>query len=72
MDTGIIPATYEEWRHCITVVCQQELMMPYIEDRIKALNSSSDYMTQKFVQLYGDQQRINTLHWFERAKSELQ
>lgn len=71
MDTAIIPRTYDEWRHCITVVCQQELTLPYIESRIKALNSANDYMTQKFVQLYGEQQRVSTLQWFEQARREL-
>ncbi|MGH1540242.1 MAG: hypothetical protein ACRBHB_07455 [Arenicella sp.] len=71
MMTMIIPTTYDEWYHCITVICQQELNSLYIEERIKALNSSSDYMTQKFIQLYGEQQRIKTLTWFEQAKNKL-
>lgn len=71
MYTDIIPKSYEEWRHCITVVCQQELTLPYIDMRLKALNSSSDYMTQKFVELYGEQQRVKTLGWFEKAKQAL-
>ncbi|MCG8669342.1 MAG: hypothetical protein MI867_07990 [Pseudomonadales bacterium] len=72
MDTSIIPTTYQEWRHCITVICQQPLTMPYIESRIKALNSQNDHMTSKFVELYGEQQLVKTLKWFEQAKDELQ
>lgn len=66
-----IPRTYEEWRHCITVICSQPITRPYIEERIKALNSPADHMTARFVQLYGDMQRVKTLEWFERARHEL-
>lgn len=66
-----IPKNYEEWRHCITVICAQELTAPYIEMRIKNLNSPKDHMTQQFVKLYGEQQRIKTLEWFEQAANEL-
>ena len=71
MQHSDIPQTYEQWRHCITVICNQPLTQEYIEERIKALNSTTDHMTVKFVQLYGDAQRIRTLEWFERARREL-
>ncbi|KJF94767.1 hypothetical protein UB33_07290 [Photobacterium angustum] len=71
MNTAIIPQTYQEWHHCITVICQQPLTLSYVEERIAALNSSKDYMTKKFVQLYGESQRQKTLQWFEQAKNEL-
>lgn len=71
MSTAIIPQTYQEWHHCITVICQQPLTLSYVEERITALNSSKDYMTKKFVQLYGESQRQKTLQWFEQAKNEL-
>ncbi|EAS64875.1 hypothetical protein C0W92_19245 [Photobacterium angustum] len=71
MNTAIIPQTYQEWHHCITVICQQPLTLSYVEERITALNSSKDYMTKKFVQLYGESQRQKTLQWFEQAKNEL-
>lgn len=67
----MIPQSYEEWRHCITVICNQPLTRPFIEARIRALNTPTDHMTAKFVQLYGDEQRARTLDWFERAKREL-
>ncbi len=71
MSNPVIPQSYEEWHHYITVVGQQKLTKPYIDTRIKSLNSLEDPSTQQFVQLYGEQQRINTLAWFERAKNEL-
>ncbi len=72
MSTLVIPQTYEEWHHCITVICQQKLTLPYIEARIKSLNSPNDSMTQKFIELYGDQQRLKTLQWFKQAMNETQ
>ena len=72
MITPLIPTSYEQWHHCITVICEQKMTAKYIDTRIKALNSPYDYMTQKFVDLYGEPQRIKTLKWFERAQVALQ
>lgn len=71
MSDPLIPENYEQWHHCITVLCDQPLTADYIESRIQALNDARDYMTEKFVQLYGEQQRIKTLQWFEQAKATL-
>lgn len=71
MNTVAIPQTYEEWHHCITVICKQELTVSYIDTRIESLNSSKDHMTKKFIELYGESQRIKTLQWFEQAKHSI-
>lgn len=71
MKYPLIPETYEQWHHCITVLCKQSLTPAYVDERIKALNNSNDYSTQQFVKLYGEQQRIKTLQWFEQSKSTL-
>lgn len=68
---NIIPGTYEEWRHCITEICEIPLTEPYIQQRIAALNDFSDHMTKSYVRLYGEQQRLATLRWFEQALAEL-
>jgi hypothetical protein len=68
METVFIPQNYDEWHHYITVVGKQTLTLPYIEKRIEALGSSEDPTTARFVQLYGEQQRLNTINWFEQAK----
>ncbi|MEM9101384.1 MAG: hypothetical protein AAGB12_03605 [Pseudomonadota bacterium] len=70
MDTVIIPQTYNEWHHCITVICNQPLTPKYIEERIHALSNPRDFKTQQFVKLYGEEQRIKTLEWFKQAKSQ--
>ncbi|MBL8466225.1 hypothetical protein [Methyloversatilis discipulorum] len=66
-----IPRTYEEWRHCIADICRQPITGPFIDERIAALNSPADHMTARFVELYGEPQRVKTLEWFERARNEL-
>jgi len=66
-----IPQSYKEWLHCITVVGQQKLNLSYIEAQIKNLNSLDNEMTKQFIELYGDQQRIKTIAWFEQSKSAL-
>ena len=67
-----IPDNYEQWHHCITVACGQALTLGYIDARTDALNNSRDYTTQKFVELYGERQRLKTLQWFKQAKMSLQ
>lgn len=71
MNAPLIPENYEQWHHCITIVCQQPLTPGYIDGRIKALNNQHDHMTKKFVELYGEQQRLKTLQWFSEAKSKI-
>ncbi|AMX03305.1 hypothetical protein [Microbulbifer thermotolerans] len=68
---ALIPDSYREWRHCITVICAQKLTPVFIDSRLRALQDDSDYMTKRFVQLYGEEQRRRTLAWFARAKEEL-
>lgn len=66
-----IPQNYAQWRHCITVICEQELTPPYIETRIESLNSPNDYTTKRFVELYGEPQLLKTIEWFEKARKDL-
>ena len=71
MTDPLIPENYDEWQHCITVLCRQPLTEKYIDERITALTDTNDYMTQKFVELYGERQRLQTLDWFKQAKDSL-
>lgn len=63
-----IPASYGEWRHCITEVCGLALTE---HQRLAALENSNDYMTRKFIALYGESHRQQTRAWFARALNEL-
>lgn len=69
--TPLIPETYEQWHHCITVLCNQPLTPDFIESRLNALVSERDHMTQRFVELYGDAQRQKTLVWLKQAQAAL-
>ena len=71
MATVIIPKTYEEWHQFITVTCQQKLTLSFIDERIQTLSSPTDHMTKQFVALYGDEQRLKTIQWFEQSKHAL-
>ena len=69
MKASIIPETYEEWRHCITVECGLELTPKYISERISALKNKDDHYTQQFVKRYGEQYLQQILSWFVQSKS---
>ena len=71
MEIDIIPQTYDDWYQCITAGLKQDLTLPFIDKRINALNSPSEPSTKRFVELYGEQQRLKTVQWFEQAKQSL-
>lgn len=62
--------SYEEWKHCITVKCRISLNADYAAERIAALSDDKDPTTARFVALYGDGHRQQTIQWFEKARSE--
>ncbi|WP_043316295.1 hypothetical protein [Microbulbifer sp. HZ11] len=71
MEAIFTPQNYQEWRHCITVTCGLELTEAFINSRITSLKNESDYMTKRFVELYGEARRQRTLEWFVRASEEI-
>lgn len=68
MTDSIIPKTYEEWRHCITVHCGLELTPEYINERIAALSDEKDFSTKQFTRKYGREYLDQTLSWFKQAR----
>ncbi len=64
-----IPASYAEWRRCITEDCGIELTPGYIAKRISALKNDNDPHTKQFVKLYGQQYREQVINWFMQAQS---
>lgn len=67
----LIPNSYDEWRYCITEICGIPLTESYIRMRINALNDQQDFMTIRFIELYGDAHHQQALAWFEQALSEV-
>lgn len=63
--------SYEDWKHCITMLCGIPLTRPFVEQRLAALRNISDYTTQKFVATWGEQHRLQVVGWFERARREM-
>ena len=63
--------TYEDWKHCITVLCRIPLTSAYVRDRLAALRDPSEHGTQKFVASWGEAHRERVIGWFEQAEREL-
>lgn len=68
MTTSIIPQTYQEWRHCITVDCELELTPSYIEKRLTALQNEKEHYTHQFIRLYGHDYLQVVIGWFQQAQ----
>ncbi len=71
MKTPVIPQTYEQWRHCITVECGIPLTRTFVEERLAVWSNPSAEETRRFEQLYGAAHRKRMLLWFKRAHAEL-
>lgn len=63
--------TYDDWKHCITVLCDIPLTRTYVEERLAALRDPTDHRTQKFVAAWGEAHLACVIGWFEQAEREL-
>ena len=63
--------TYDEWKHCITVLCGIPLTSAYVEKRLSELRDPADHGTKKFVATWGDAHLARVIGWFEQAEREL-
>ncbi|PZU12333.1 MAG: hypothetical protein DI606_09645 [Sphingobium sp.] len=71
MKPPVIPCTYDEWKHCITVLCRIPLTPAFVEARIAALANPRDYGTLRFVETWGEAHRDRVTAWFLEARAEL-
>ena len=62
--------SYEDRKHCITMLCGIPLTGPYIEQRLTALRDPTNNTTQRFVAMWGEQHRLRVIGWFEQAQQE--
>jgi len=62
---------YEDWKHCITVLCGIPLTADYVERRIAALDDVGDHTTQRFIQAWGEEHLRRVRAWFRQAREEL-
>ncbi|MEM6486681.1 MAG: hypothetical protein AAF677_00180 [Pseudomonadota bacterium] len=68
---AIVPTTYDEWEHCITVACGIPLTQDFVVGRIAALQDANDYHTRKFIETWGEAHHAQTLEWFKEAAARL-
>ena len=64
------PTTYEEWRHCIEVLCDLRLTPDFIEQRLSALRDDRAYQTQRFRETWGEAHLRHVIAWFEQAEKD--
>jgi 3-dehydroquinate synthetase len=64
----MIPKTYSEWRHCITVACGLELTPEYIARRLESLQNKELQETQTFIKKYGEEHWRNVQGFFRQAQ----
>ena len=70
MTSPLIPQSYQEWVHCITVECGLQLDSQFIAARIGALSNEKSEHTRQFIQLYGRSHHTRILGWFRQAGQE--
>ncbi|MEM7061401.1 MAG: hypothetical protein AAF557_27805 [Pseudomonadota bacterium] len=68
---SIVPQTYDEWEHCITVKCGIPLTSEYVSERIEALENIRNHGTKKFIDQWGEAHHKRTLEWFREAEGRL-
>ena len=66
----MIPESYDQWVHCITVKCSIPLTADYVDGRLAELRDAEDPRTVKFRGMYGDEHWRRVIGWFERSLSE--
>lgn len=67
----MIPKTYLEWYHCITVECSIPLTLDFILHRLDVLETPGNQETRRFISLYGKDHLNKIIEWFKKARNEL-
>jgi hypothetical protein len=67
----VIPASYEEWRHCIQVHCRIPLTPSFVAQRLRELDDRALYSTEQLIRRYGEAHVAQVKRWFQRAAEEL-
>lgn len=63
----MIPRTYEQWHHCITVKCDIELYREFVHERLAVYVDADNEETKRFVALYGQNHLKNIIQWYSQA-----
>ncbi|MFN9573899.1 MAG: hypothetical protein ACK50G_00605 [bacterium] len=67
MKTPVIPQTYAQWHHCITVECGITLTRSFAEERLAIWSNPGADETRRFEQLYGQDHLARVRQWFAQA-----
>jgi hypothetical protein len=67
MKTPVIPQTYEQWQHCITVECGIALTRAFAEKRLAVWANPAAEETRRFEQLYGAAHLARVRQWLGQA-----
>lgn len=66
----MIPQTFEQWKHCITVDCKINLTKEFAAQRLLVYTNERNIETEKFKMLYGEGYLQNIIHWFKKIINE--
>jgi hypothetical protein len=66
----MIPRTYAQWHHCISVECGILLSADFIAQRLAVWRNPQLEETQRFRRLYGDAHWQAVQVWFLQAAQE--
>lgn len=69
---SVVPGSYDEWKHCITVDCGIPLTRAFVRERIGSLSDRQDFHTRRYIESWGEDQHARTLAWYRRAAEELE
>lgn len=70
MTDPVVPATYKEWKDCITTRCGIPLTKSYIDGRLSETRDDGHPKTIEFMRLYGEPYIKQVMVWFDRAREE--
>jgi len=68
----MIPKTYAQWRHCITVDCGIALTRIFVERRLAASRAPAKEEARRFAQRHGEAYLQQVGAWFEQAHHTLE
>ena len=66
----MIPQTFDQWKHCITVDCKVKLTKDFALQRLTVYENINNVETKKFESLYGKEYLQSIINWFKKIVNE--
>lgn len=70
MSSFRLPQNFKEWRYCIEVLCKTPLTEAFVANRIQQLTDLKSKLDRRFVELYGEDHRVQVLDWYRQVQKE--